>query len=306
MRIVAATNMNKTSSRSHAVFTMYYKEKCKKDGKKQIIDAKINIVDLAGSERQESTGATGDRLKEGSNINKSLTYLGVVIQKLGEKSKGGSFSEDFVPYRNSQLTHLLSESLGGNSKTIMIAALSPASINYDETLSTLRFAQNVSNVKTKTKANINEEAEVTQKMKDEIAEMKKKIESMKNAKHTVKQDEDEEEVFGDDQNDEQLKELEEIMRSQMSKLHDIKKSSEELHKEREEVDKRRQDALSNAGLVSSTLSIIQDANAINLINIWNDPSISNCLIYFMDKGKNTVGENNQNKIVLKGLGIAEY
>ena len=86
MRIVAATNMNKTSSRSHAVFTLYYQEKVQIDGKKKVINAKLNIVDLAGSERQESTGATGDRLKEGSNINKSLTYLGVVIQKLGEKS----------------------------------------------------------------------------------------------------------------------------------------------------------------------------------------------------------------------------
>ena len=106
--------MNKTSSRSHAVVTLYYQEKSIKNNKKQVINAKINIVDLAGSERQASTGATGDRLKEGSNINKSLTYLRVVIQKLGERSKGGSVSDDFVPYRNSQLTHLLSESLGGN------------------------------------------------------------------------------------------------------------------------------------------------------------------------------------------------
>ena len=160
LRIVASTNMNKTSSRSHAVFTLYYQEKSIKNNKKQVINAKINIVDLAGSERQASTGATGDRLKEGSNINKSLTYLGVVIQKLGERSRGGSTSDDFVPYRNSQLTHLLSESLGGNSKTIMIAALSPAAINYEETLSTLRFAQNVSVISTKTKANVDEEVSV--------------------------------------------------------------------------------------------------------------------------------------------------
>ena len=119
LRIVASTNMNKTSSRSHAVFTLYYQEKSIKNNKKQVINAKINIVDLAGSERQASTGATGDRLKEGSNINKSLTYLGVVIQKLGERSKSGAVSDDFVPYRNSQLTHLLSESLGGNSKKLL-------------------------------------------------------------------------------------------------------------------------------------------------------------------------------------------
>ncbi len=107
------------------------------DGKKIIKNSKINIVDLAGSERQASTGATGERLKEGSNINKSLSYLGLVIQALAKNSAGGG---EFVPYRNSELTNLLSESLGGNSKTIMIAAISPAACNYDETLSTLRFA----------------------------------------------------------------------------------------------------------------------------------------------------------------------
>lgn len=130
--------------------------------KKQVIRSKINIIDLAGSERQASTGATGQRLKEGSNINKSLTYLGVVIQKLGESCKG---AKTFIPYRNSQLTHLLSESLGGNSKTIMIAALSPAAINYEETLSTLRFAQNVSVISTKTTANVDEEAATLQRLK---------------------------------------------------------------------------------------------------------------------------------------------
>ena len=120
LRIVASTNMNKTSSRSHAVFTLHYQEKSTKDGKKQLIRAKINIVDLAGSERQASTGATGDRLKEGSNINKSLSYLGIVIQKLAESSKGGKGGKggDFIPYRNSQLTHLLSESLGGKPKLL--------------------------------------------------------------------------------------------------------------------------------------------------------------------------------------------
>lgn len=127
--------MNATSSRSHAIFTLYYKETTMTDGKKIIKNSKINIVDLAGSERQASTGATGDRLKEGSNINKSLTYLGLVIQALAKNSAGGK--EEFVPYRNSELTNLLSESLGGNSKTIMIAAISPAACNYDETLSTL-------------------------------------------------------------------------------------------------------------------------------------------------------------------------
>jgi len=95
LRIVAATKMNATSSRSHAIFTLYYKETTMNEGKKIIKNSKINIVDLAGSERQASTGATGERLKEGSNINKSLSYLGLVIQALAKNSAGGG---EFVPY----------------------------------------------------------------------------------------------------------------------------------------------------------------------------------------------------------------
>lgn len=122
-------------------------------GKKKVKNSEIHIVDLAGSERQTKTKATGSRLKEGSNINKSLTYLGIVIEKLSSGKKG-----DHVPYRNSQLTYLLSESLGGNSKTIMIAAISPASFNWEETTSTLQFASRVASITTSTKANVEEEA----------------------------------------------------------------------------------------------------------------------------------------------------
>lgn len=117
--------MNKNSSRSHAVFTIYYKEV----GKGKIVQSKFNIVDLAGSERQSKTGATGVRLEEANNINKSLTNLGIVIEALANNCS--KKQNNHVPYRNSQLTHLLSESLAGNSKTFMIAAISPASSNYE-------------------------------------------------------------------------------------------------------------------------------------------------------------------------------
>ena len=95
------------------------------------------MIDLAGSERSESTGATGDRLKEGANINKSLMILGKVISALAKKAEGKNVAP---PFRESKLTHLLMNALGGNTKTSMIAALSPANINHDETLSTLRYA----------------------------------------------------------------------------------------------------------------------------------------------------------------------
>jgi len=109
------------------------------------VTSKINLVDLAGSERANSTGATGDRLKEGCAINQSLSALGNVISALADKSMGKK--KVFVPYRNSVLTRLLQDALGGNSKTIMIAALSPADVNYDETLSTLRYADRAKRIK---------------------------------------------------------------------------------------------------------------------------------------------------------------
>jgi kinesin family protein 1 len=142
-RTVAATNMNETSSRSHAVFTIFFTQQRYDQTTALCTEkvSKISLVDLAGSERADSTGAKGTRLKEGANINKSLTTLGKVISALAEiasKSKK-SKKADFIPYRDSVLTWLLRENLGGNSKTAMIAAISPADINYDETLSTLRY-----------------------------------------------------------------------------------------------------------------------------------------------------------------------
>ena len=125
MRVVGAHAMNKNSSRSHAVFTIYYKE----TGGGKMIESKFNIVDLAGSERQSKTGATGQRLEEANNINKSLTNLGIVIEQLALNCQ--KKATNFVPYRNSMLTHILSESLCGNSKTFMIAAISPADSNYE-------------------------------------------------------------------------------------------------------------------------------------------------------------------------------
>jgi kinesin family member 1 len=139
-RTIGETNMNATSSRAHTVTTITFKQIFidKETGKtfnQKVSD--INLIDLAGSERAESTGATGDRLKEGSNINKSLMILGKVISALAKKAEGKNVAP---PFRESQLTFLLQNALGGNTKTSMIAALSPANVNHDETLSTLRYA----------------------------------------------------------------------------------------------------------------------------------------------------------------------
>uniref|UniRef100_A0A1X7T9E7 Kinesin motor domain-containing protein n=1 Tax=Amphimedon queenslandica TaxID=400682 RepID=A0A1X7T9E7_AMPQE len=135
-RTVAATNMNETSSRSHAVFTIILTQR-KKDSLTGLVAekfSKISLVDLAGSERAKDTEAEGKRLQEGININKSLKTLLIVIHALASAKKKG----DFVPYRDSVLTWLLKENLGGNFRTAMIAAISPAQINNEETLSTAK------------------------------------------------------------------------------------------------------------------------------------------------------------------------
>lgn len=143
-RTVASTQMNADSSRSHSVFVITIRQKDIQDDDKNIF-AKINLVDLAGSERVKSTGASGATLKEGANINKSLSELGNVINALVALAKGKRGV--FVPYRNSKLTRVLQESLGGNSITAMLAALSPAGSYFDETLSTLKYANRAKAIK---------------------------------------------------------------------------------------------------------------------------------------------------------------
>ncbi|XP_016835853.1 kinesin-like protein KIF1C isoform X1 [Cricetulus griseus] len=172
-RTVAATNMNETSSRSHAVFTIVFTQK-KHDTETNLSTekvSKISLVDLAGSERADSTGAKGTRLKEGANINKSLTTLGKVISALAEVSKKKK-KTDFIPYRDSVLTWLLRENLGGNSRTAMVAALSPADINYDETLSTLRYADRAKQIKCNAVINEDPNAKLVRELKEEVTRLK--------------------------------------------------------------------------------------------------------------------------------------
>lgn len=180
-RTVAATNMNETSSRSHAVFTIFVTQKILDPATKQVAEkvARISLVDLAGSERANSTGATGVRLKEGANINKSLTTLGKVIAGLAEaasaepKKNSKKAKDSFVPFRDSVLTWLLKDSLGGNSKTCMIAAISPA--DYDETISTLRYADQAKKIKTKAVVNEDPNARVMRELKDEVEALRQAL-----------------------------------------------------------------------------------------------------------------------------------
>ncbi|XP_063104737.1 kinesin-like protein KIF16B isoform X11 [Cavia porcellus] len=176
-RTTAATGMNDVSSRSHAIFTIKFTQ-AKFDSEMPCETvSKIHLVDLAGSERADATGATGVRLKEGGNINKSLVTLGNVISALADLSQDATNplvrkKQVFVPYRDSVLTWLLKDSLGGNSKTIMIATISPADVNYGETLSTLRYANRAKNIINKPTINEDANVKLIRELRAEIARLK--------------------------------------------------------------------------------------------------------------------------------------
>nr|XP_038040205.1 chromosome-associated kinesin KIF4A isoform X2 [Anas platyrhynchos] len=165
-RTVASTAMNSQSSRSHAIFTICIDQK-KKSDKNSSFHSKLHLVDLAGSERQKKTKAEGDRLKEGININRGLLCLGNVISALGDENKKGGF----VPYRDSKLTRLLQDSLGGNSHTLMIACVSPADSNLEETLSTLRYADRARKIKNKPIVNVDPQAAELHHLKQQVQQL---------------------------------------------------------------------------------------------------------------------------------------
>ncbi|XVF36591.1 hypothetical protein REPUB_Repub19eG0070400 [Reevesia pubescens] len=180
-RATGSTNMNSQSSRSHAIFTITMEQKkiascpngVNDDIGDDILCAKLHLVDLAGSERAKRTGADGIRLKEGIHINKGLLALGNVISALGDEKKrkeGGH-----VPYRDSKLTRLLQDSLGGNSKTVMIACVSPADTNAEETLNTLKYANRARNIQNKAVINRDPLAAQLQRMRSQIEQLQAEL-----------------------------------------------------------------------------------------------------------------------------------
>ncbi|XP_059164897.1 kinesin-like protein KIF15 isoform X2 [Physella acuta] len=176
-RRVAATSMNRESSRSHAVFTVMIESKEDAGGVQNIRTSQLNLVDLAGSERQKDTNTGGTRLKEAGSINKSLSVLGNVIMSLVDLSHG---KKRHIPYRDSKLTFLLRDSLGGNTKTRMIACVHPDSRCFGETLSTLNFARSAKLIKNK--AVVNEDFHGNnQKLQNEIRRLKELLESLQNS-----------------------------------------------------------------------------------------------------------------------------
>ncbi|XP_042365146.1 kinesin-like protein KIF17 [Plectropomus leopardus] len=166
-RAVGYTLMNKDSSRSHSIFTIHL-EICNTDaaGQDHLRAGKLNLVDLAGSERQSKTGATGERLREATKINLSLSALGNVISALVDgRSK-------YIPYRDSKLTRLLQDSLGGNTRTLMIACLSPADNNYEESLSTLRYANRAKSIQNRPRINEDPKDALLREYQEEIKKLR--------------------------------------------------------------------------------------------------------------------------------------
>jgi hypothetical protein len=229
-RTVAATNMNETSSRAHTIFTITFVQTIlnRETMKAGDIRSSINLVDLAGSERVARTGATGDRLTEGGHINKSLSALGNVINALAKN--GTSSKQSLVPYRDAVLTHLLKNSLGGNAKTTMIAAVSPADSNYAESLSTLRYADRAKNIKNLAIVNEDKNEKLIKQLRREMEELKKQLEMNQNNNPSLNLDEEREKI---------KRELEEkfrleLMKTQAQWENEQKSAEEALNNGREE------------------------------------------------------------------------
>ncbi|XP_023227413.1 osmotic avoidance abnormal protein 3-like [Centruroides sculpturatus] len=220
-RSVGATLMNADSSRSHSIFTIHLETfNMDTDVDQHIRKGKLNLVDLAGSERQAKTGATGDRLKEATKINLSLSALGNVISALVDgKSK-------HIPYRDSKLTRLLQDSLGGNTKTLMVACISPADNNYDETLSTLRYANRAKNIQNKPKINEDPKDALLREYQEEIERLK----SLLSGQETVEQEEILKKKQAEEENkvEKLRKEYDEKMRELMSKYQKEQESNAKL------------------------------------------------------------------------------
>nr|XP_020768865.1 kinesin-like protein KIF1A [Odocoileus virginianus texanus] len=345
-RTVAATNMNETSSRSHAVFNIIFTQK-RHDAETNITTekvSKISLVDLAGSERADSTGAKGTRLKEGANINKSLTTLGKVISALAEMDSGPNKNKkkkktDFIPYRDSVLTWLLRENLGGNSRTAMVAALSPADINYDETLSTLRYADRAKQIRCNAVINEDPNNKLIRELKDEVTRLRDLLYaqglgditdtgtvpggprltnalvgmspssslSALSSRAASVSSLHERILFapGSEEAIERLKETEKI-------IAELNETWEEKLRRTEAIRMEREALLAEMGVAmredGGTLGVFSPKKTPHLVNLNEDPLMSECLLYYIKDGITRVGREDAEKrqdIVLSGHFIKE-
>nr|XP_036850088.1 kinesin-like protein KIF13A [Manis javanica] len=281
-RTVAATNMNEESSRSHAVFNItvtqtLYDLQSGNSGEKV---SKVSLVDLAGSERVSKTGAAGERLKEGSNINKSLTTLGLVISSLADQAAGKGKSK-FVPYRDSVLTWLLKDNLGGNSQTSMIATISPAADNYEETLSTLRYADRAKRIVNHAVVNEDPNAKVIRELREEVEKLREQLSQAEAMK---------------------APELKEKLEESEKLIKELTVTWEEKLRKTEEIAQERQRQLESMGISLETSGIKVGDDKCYLVNLNADPALNELLVYYL-KDHTRVGADTSQDIQLFGIGI---
>ncbi|XP_067297021.1 kinesin-like protein KIF16B isoform X1 [Pseudorasbora parva] len=290
-RTTASTGMNDASSRSHAIFTINFTQaKFDAEMPSETV-SKIHLVDLAGSERADATGATGVRLKEGGNINKSLVTLGNVISALADLSQEGGNShlkkkQVFVPYRDSVLTWLLKDSLGGNSKTIMIATVSPADINYGETLSTLRYANRAKNIINKPTINEDSNVRLIRELRAEIARLKALL-----AQGTQIALLDSPTALS----------MEEELHHNEARVLELTKEWTNKWNETQNILKEETLALRKEGI-----GVILDSELPHLIGIDDDLLSTGIILYHLKEGRTYVGRDdatNEQDIILHGLGL---
>ncbi|XP_066479307.1 kinesin-like protein KIF13A isoform X3 [Tiliqua scincoides] len=281
-RTVAATNMNEESSRSHAVFNItvtqtLYDLQSGNSGEKV---SKVSLVDLAGSERVSKTGAAGERLKEGSNINKSLSTLGLVISSLADQAAGKGKNK-FVPYRDSVLTWLLKDNLGGNSQTAMIATISPAADNYEETLSTLRYADRAKRIVNHAIVNEDPNARVIRELREEVEKLKEQLSQAEAMK---------------------APELKEKLEESEKLIKELTVTWEEKLRKTEEIAQERQRQLESMGISLESSGIKVGEDKCYLVNLNADPALNELLVYYL-KDHTRVGADTSQDIQLFGIGI---
>uniref|UniRef100_A0A8C2H952 Kinesin family member 16Ba n=1 Tax=Cyprinus carpio TaxID=7962 RepID=A0A8C2H952_CYPCA len=290
-RTTASTGMNDASSRSHAIFTINFTQaKFDAEMPSETV-SKIHLVDLAGSERADATGATGVRLKEGGNINKSLVTLGNVISALADLSQEGGNShlkkkQVFVPYRDSVLTWLLKDSLGGNSKTIMIATISPADVNYGETLSTLRYANRAKNIINKPTINEDSNVRLIRELRAEIARLKALL-AQGNQIALL--------------DSPTALSMEEELHHNEARVLELTKEWTNKWNETQNILKEETLALRKEGI-----GVILDSELPHLIGIDDDLLSTGIILYHLKEGRTYVGRDdatNEQDIILHGLGL---
>ncbi|XP_045916377.1 kinesin-like protein KIF13B isoform X3 [Micropterus dolomieu] len=281
-RTVAATNMNEESSRSHAVFNIILTHTLMdlRSGTRGEKVSKLSLVDLAGSERAAKTGAAGERLKEGSNINKSLSTLGLVISALADQGAGKNKSK-FVPYRDSVLTWLLKDSLGGNSRTAMVATISPAADNYDETLSTLRYADRAKSIVNHAVVNEDPNARIIRELREEVDKLREQLTEAESMK---------------------APELKERLEESEKLIQEMTVTWEDKLRKTEAIAMERQKQLESLGisLQSSGIRVVDDK--CFLVNLNADPALNELLVYYL-KEHTRVGSANSQDIQLCGMAI---